>query len=123
MSAWAAHCLVHAHSCYKYLRPSRGASQQHVECSPHPSSPASLARQMHPDTFAVLSRTFVAQGLLEHCTIILSRYQTYSTFSLERCGTDTAYAARPELSVYSKSTTRMLAPMWQRDEPSSSGKD
>ena len=78
---------------------------------------------MHPDTFAVLSRTFVAQGLLEHCTIILSRYQTYSTFSLERCGTDTAYAARPELSVYSKSTTRMLVPMWQRDEPSSSGKD
>jgi len=39
----------------------------------------------------------VAQGLLEHCTIILSRYQTYSTSSLEGCGTDTAYAARPEL--------------------------
>jgi hypothetical protein len=47
-------CLVHAHSCCKYLRPCRGALQQHVECSPHLSSPASLARQMHTDTFAVL---------------------------------------------------------------------
>jgi hypothetical protein len=68
-------CLVHAHSCCKYLRPRRGALQQHVECSPHLSSPASLERQMRPDTFAVLSRTFVAQLLLEH-SIILFHYRT-----------------------------------------------
>jgi hypothetical protein len=55
--ASAALWLVHAHSCCKYSRPRRGALQQHVDCSPHLSSPASLARQMHPDTLAVLSRT------------------------------------------------------------------
>src|SRR5262249_36929809 len=60
---------------------------------------------MHPDTFAVLSRTFVTQGLLEHCTIILSRYQTYSTFSLERCGRTPLMPLDPS-SVYTAKAPR-----------------
>jgi hypothetical protein len=64
----------------------------------------------------------VAQGLLEHCTIILSRYQTYSTSSLEGCGTDTAYAARPELSVYSKAPRECSLPCGKGTSPQAAEK-
>ena len=68
----AALCLVHAHSCCKYLRPRRGALQRHVEYSPHRSCLPYSRDKCIPILKWCCRGHLVAQGLLEHGTITLT---------------------------------------------------